>query len=288
VSTRCPPTLLTLLTRALAEHGLVPKGATVLVAASGGPDSTALLHGLARLAAQQGFRVLGAGIDHGLRPEAAAELGLAARVAEGANVPFFARHLTISPGGNLQARARTARHTALVALAEEHGASRIATGHTADDRAETLLLRLLRGAGPRGLAVLPPEAPSPVPAPPTLRLIRPLFRARRSDVLAHLTRHGLPFASDPSNQDPRFLRSRVRAELMPLLVDLAPGIVPHLGHLADMLAHEVDDPELSDLGRAQRLALLDAARRGHDSVTLRLAGGRDRAVRTPRRGTGAQ
>lgn len=291
MSARCPPTLLTLVTRALAEHGLVPKGASVLVASSGGPDSTALLHALARLAAARGFRVLAAGIEHGLRPEAAAELALAARVAEHAGVPFFLRRVSVAPGGNLQARARLARHEALVALAEEHGASRIATGHTADDRAETLLLRLLRGAGPRGLAVLPPEAPCPVPAPPTLRLIRPLFRARRSDVLAHLARHELPFASDPSNQDPRFLRSRVRAELMPLLVELAPGIVPHLGHLADMLAEEIGDAETvegAELGRAQRLALAEGARRGRESVTLRLAGGRDVPVRTSRRGTGAQ
>jgi len=188
----------------------------------------------------------------------------------------------------LQARARQARHAALVALAEEHGASRIATGHTADDRAETFLLRLLRGAGPKGLAVLPPEAPCPVPAPPSLRLVRPLFHARRADVLAHLTRFELPFATDPSNRDPRFLRSRVRAELLPLLTELAPGIVPHLGHLADMLA-TFDEPEGPPLGRAQRLALASGARRGRREVTLRLAGGLDVAVPVPtRRGTGAQ
>jgi tRNA(Ile)-lysidine synthase len=102
----------------------------------------------------------------------------------------------------------------------------IATGHHADDRAETVILRLLRGAGPRGLAVLPPRAGD---------LVRPLIRARRGDIDAHLARHGIAHALDPSNANSRFLRVRVRRELLPLLADLSPGIVTHLCALADQL-----------------------------------------------------
>jgi tRNA(Ile)-lysidine synthase len=104
------------------------------------------------------------------------------------------------------------------------GADRIATGHHADDRAETLLIRLLRGTGPVGLAVLPPRDGD---------RIRPFYRARRADVDAHVSRHHIPHAIDPSNRDPRFLRARVRHELLPVLERLSPRVVEHLCSLAD-------------------------------------------------------
>src|SRR5262249_1473410 len=145
--------------------------------------------------------------DHGLRAEAASELDVARALAESLGVPFAVSRVTVSPGGNLQARARAARYEALGRAAASMGAKVIATGHTAADRAETLLLRLLRGGAPGGLAVLPPRAPAPVPGSPDV--VRPLLRARRRDVLAHLERHDVPFARDPSNLDPRFARARV-------------------------------------------------------------------------------
>lgn len=218
------PTLLTLAARELREHALARRGETVLVAVSGGPDSMALLHVLARLAPKQGFRVIAHGVDHGLREGARAELELAADLARSLDVPFATTRVTVAPGGNLQARARAARWDALDRARHHASAASIATAHHADDRAETVLLRLLRGTGVRGLAVLPPRSGD---------RIRPFLRATRTDVQAHLARHAIPFAVDPSNADARFARARARAELMPLLVRLSPRIVEHLCALAD-------------------------------------------------------
>src|SRR5206468_2118927 len=121
--------------------------------------------------------------------------------------PFGRTRVAVGHGANLQARARTERYTALARAAEGVGANLIATAHHADDRAETVIMRLLRGAGPQGLSVLLPRSGS---------LIRPLVRARRSDVLVHLRRHEIRYAEDPTNRDRRYLRARVRYELVPL------------------------------------------------------------------------
>ena len=271
-----PPTLLSLVQRTLREECALERGERVLVAVSGGPDSMALLDALAKLRSKLGFEIVAHGVDHGLRPEAAAELELAAELARRHDIDFDVTRLSLAAGGNLQARARTARYQALRSAAARAGAARIATAHQADDRAETVLLRLLRGAGPRGLGVLPARDGD---------RIRPLLRARRADVLAHLQRHGVPFATDPSNESRRFLRVRVRHELMPLLVELSPGIVGHLNALADALCHGhellaldevLDDTGLKqnvELGRAHRLALARARRLGQRQAAVRLPGG---------------
>jgi tRNA(Ile)-lysidine synthase len=214
----------TLVRAALRDDGLIPRGSSVLVAVSGGPDSMALLHVLAGLRARLVFGLHAHGVDHGLRPESAAELDIAARFADTLDVPFSRTGVSVAPGGNLQARARATRWAALQAAAARAGADRIATAHQADDRAETLVMRLLRGTGVRGLGVLPPADGS---------RIRPMIRARRRDVQAHIARHRIPFSNDPSNRDPRFLRVRVRHELLPALEKLQPNVVEHLCKLAD-------------------------------------------------------
>src|SRR5262249_5954299 len=149
----------------------------------------------------------------------------------------------------------------------------IATSHHADDRAETVLIRLLRGTGPAGLAVLPARSE---------HLMRPLIRARRTDIVAHLERHRIPFAVDPTNRNPRFLRPRVRHELLPLLVELSPRIVEHLCELADA-ASKLGSPEDAAvpnvleglrLGRAQRSALARALKNRNRGARVLLPGGR--------------
>ncbi|MFO0615072.1 MAG: tRNA lysidine(34) synthetase TilS [Polyangiaceae bacterium] len=239
------PSLLTLVRRALSECE-IGAGSIVLVACSGGPDSTALLHALTLLRERARFEVRAHGVDHGLRPEAAAELDLVERFAAELGVPFGRSRLAVAPGGNLQERARLARIDALRAAARRVGATTIATGHTADDRAETLLMRLVRGTGPRGLAVLPPRAGD---------LARPLLRATRADVLLHVQRHGLVTSMDPSNENPRFLRVRVRREVMPLLSSLSPRAVQAICALADdMLALELPPSPDAGMTRRQRAA----------------------------------
>lgn len=247
------PSLRTIVARTLREELGLQRGDHLLCACSGGPDSSAMLHVLAGLRETLGLQLSAHGVDHGLRAEAAGELELARRVAAEAGVAFQLTRVAVAPGSNLQARARAARYEALRAAARVAGAGAIATAHTLDDRAETVLLRLLRGAGARGLGVLPPRAGD---------LLRPLARARRQDVLRHLARHRVPYASDPSNLDVRYARVRVRLELMPLLEQLSPRIQEHLAALADELAAlPLADP-LAGLGRRQREQLGRALSRG--------------------------
>lgn len=198
----------------------------------------ALLSVLARVGPRAGLSILAHGVDHGLRPEAARELDLAEAFAAKIGVPFGRTHVAVPRGGNLQARARELRWRALADVAGRHDAA-IATAHHADDRAETVLMRLLRGAGARGLGVLPPRAHAPetgAAGGPAVTVVRPLLRARRRDVLLHIERHGVPFATDPSNADPRYLRTAVRRDVLPLLGKLDPEIVRHLEAVADELA----------------------------------------------------
>jgi tRNA(Ile)-lysidine synthase len=263
------PSLLTIARRALRGAVKLDRGASLLVAVSGGPDSMALLDVVGKLGPELGLTVLAHGIDHGLRDGAGAELDLAARLAERLGVPFGRTRVRVARGGNVQARARTARYAALADAATRAGATAIATAHHADDRAETFLIRLLRGAGPRGLAVLPPR--SPLPLNETLELVRPLLAARRADVLAHLDRQGIAFATDPSNADPRFVRTRVRRDLLPLMQALDPKIVEHLSTLADHIGPR-DEPR-SSLPRATQLALEHLVRSGSDQARIWLPGG---------------
>jgi tRNA(Ile)-lysidine synthase len=258
-----PPTLLTVTRALLRDAVLVPRGSRVLVAISGGPDSMALLHVLAGFRGELGFDVVAHGVDHGLRAEASGELDGAESFARSLDVPFARTVLAVARGGNLQARARDARYAALRAAAAAAHADRIATAHHMNDRAETLLMRILRGSGARGLAVLAPRAGD---------LVRPFLRADRAAIDAHVRRHDIPFSVDPSNRDPRFLRARVRHELLPLLVDMSPRIVAHLCALADdLVAARAASPDADiavSLPRATQLALAALARSPRGEVAL--------------------
>lgn len=259
-------TLETLAVRCLRKEIDLPRGARVLVAVSGGPDSMALLHVLSRLRKKLAFGLFAHGIDHGLRASSKRELELARALAEREDVPFAATRVSVAPGGNLQARARRARWDALRRAAHRSGCELIATAHHADDRAETVLLRLLRGAGPAELGVLPPREED---------RIRPFIRARRADIEAHIARCGLKVARDPSNEDPRFLRTRVRREVLPLLSSLSPGIVEHLCALADQAAalREGRGAHIYPLPRATQKALAELARNRSPDARILLPGG---------------
>lgn len=265
-----PPALLRRASRTLREETPLARGDGVIVAVSGGGDSIALLHVLSRLRAELGFELFAHGVDHGLRPEAGGELDLAERLAAELEVEFSRTVLSLPEGGNLQARARDARYAALDAERERRGARWVATAHHADDRAETVLLRILRGASPRGLAVLPAASPG---------RLRPLIRSPKSAIMSHLQRHGLAFATDPSNRNPRFLRTRVRHELIPLLEDMAPGVTAHLNHLADEWTEDepllVTDAQgrVVPLRRSQAAQIRRARKMRRSTARVWLAGG---------------
>jgi tRNA(Ile)-lysidine synthase len=257
------PSLVTLATRALRDAGA--HDVTVVLAISGGSDSTALLHVMARVAPRLGIRLLAHGVDHGLRAEAATELAQAAALAASLAIPWSTTSLQLAPGSNLQARARRARHAALEHVRAAHAAAFVATAHHAGDRAETVLLRLLRGAPAAGLGVLPVVAGT---------RLRPLVRAPKELILGYLRRHQLDYARDPSNDDPRFLRVRVRQELMPLLRALAPSIEETLCGLADAHVEDATNP-----AESADLALLRSLPRASLEALRRLARDRSEATR---------
>lgn len=259
--------LVTIARRTLREECGVKAGDGLLLGVSGGPDSMALLGVMAHLGRELGLRIAACGVDHGMRPEASDELDLAEQCASRWAVPFERRRVDVPGNSNLQAVARDARYAALGACAQALGLNYIVTAHHREDRAETVLLRLLRGAGPEGLRVLPPRLGNK---------LRPLIRASKSQILAYLEKHEIPWAIDPSNDNRRFSRVRVRHELLPLMQELSPGIVDHLNNLADELdlapLPTITDDEGREvlLNRSQRALLRKALenRQKHAEIWL--------------------
>jgi tRNA(Ile)-lysidine synthase len=202
----------------LLEHcSFVPAGAALVCAVSGGPDSLALL----ALAVAAGCDVTAVHVDHGLRSGSADEAEVVAAAAALLGARFRSVRVEVGAGPNLEARARTARRAALPAGS--------ATGHTMDDQAETVFVNLLRGAGVDGLAGMRPGPE------------HPLLGLRRSQTHVLCRALGLDPVQDPSNTDRRFVRNRVRHELLPLACDIAGrDLVPLLARQAAVLADEAD------------------------------------------------
>jgi len=210
--------------RAIDRDNVLLAGERVVVACSGGPDSVAMVDALARLAPPRGLSLVVAHVDHGLRPESAGEAMLVAEHAARRGLPFHALSVKVGEGPSLQDRARQRRHAALRGLAQRLTATAVAVGHTADDQAETVLMRALRGATPRSLQAMGQRDGL---------LARPLLTVWRADVLAYCRALSLEVVDDPSNADPRFLRSRVRHELIPALEAVFPAARRRLVALAE-------------------------------------------------------
>ena len=240
---------------ALDRDRMVRRGERVLVAVSGGPDSTALLSLFVRSAPDLGVTLHVAHLDHGWRASSAKDAEFVRRLALRFGIPVTVGHVdpaawkTTSarpPAGerrqsSLEARARTVRQRFLRSTAAQVGATRIALGHTLDDQAETLLLRLLRGSGARGLAGIHPVVDG--------LFIRPLLGAARADILSYLKARRLAWRRDPTNRDLRLTRNRVRHRLLPLLVkSFNAAAVPTLARAATLLRDE--DAWMEELARA--------------------------------------
>ena len=220
----------------LARCTFPPAETAVDCAVSGGPDSLALLV----LAAEAGCRVTAWHVDHGLRTGSADEADVVAQAAARWDAAFEARTAHCQPGPNLEARARAARYEVLPPA--------VLTGHTADDQAETVLLNLIRGAGPDGLAGIDPAR-------------RPLLALRRHETQALCDTVGLEPVQDPSNLDPAHRRNRIRHELLPLLCDIAQrdvvpiiarsaGLMGGIRDLLDELAAAIDPTDAKAVAQA--------------------------------------
>lgn len=199
------------LARALAPL-LEEPARPALLAVSGGPDSTALMHAAARTGRDR-FRV--ATVDHALRPGSADEaLGVGRLATELGLVHTILTWDAPRHGSRIQASARGARYRLLTDHAAGIGAGLILTAHTLDDQAETVLMRLIAGSGPSGLAGMREERV----LAPGIRLLRPFLSLSKADLVAYCEMHRLPFLRDPSNTDERFTRARLR-RLLPLLAE---------------------------------------------------------------------
>jgi tRNA(Ile)-lysidine synthase len=193
---------------AMGRHGMTAGGETVLVAVSGGPDSVCLLDVLLRLRDRLDISLEVAHVDHGLSERSEEVAARVARVAAEAGCDVHIARARDLAGPNLQARARAFRYAFFEGVAGNVGAARIATGHTLDDRVETTLARLVHGAGTEGLAGIPPVESA---------RIRPLIELRRAETRAYCRARSLEFFDDPANDDPRYERAAVRAEVLPVI-----------------------------------------------------------------------
>ena len=178
------------------------------LAVSGGPDSLAMLV-LAHQTITGLFEV--ATVDHGLRLQAADEAAMVALLCARLGIAHRTLKLDLAAGTAVQERARNARYAALAAWLRGCNLAALVTGHHADDQAETLVMRLNRGAGVRGLAGMRPRAT--VPGDPALALLRPLLGWRRAELRTVAEQAGLSPSDDPTNRDLRFERARIRADL---------------------------------------------------------------------------
>ncbi|MGR3322120.1 MAG: tRNA lysidine(34) synthetase TilS [Pseudooceanicola sp.] len=204
-----PARLTDLLRATLSEAGV---SGTVGVAVSGGGDSTALLHLLAGIAAERGLSVRAVTVDHGLRPEAAAEADAVARMCGALGVGHETLHWREWDGtGNLQDAARRARYRLITDWATRHVVRTVLLGHTADDQAETVLMRLARSAGVDGLAGIPARRDVS-----GITFLRPLLRTRRAELRAYLAGMDIRWVEDPTNDDTTFERVRVRQAMAAL------------------------------------------------------------------------
>ncbi|MBP7518285.1 MAG: tRNA lysidine(34) synthetase TilS [Desulfobulbus sp.] len=234
------------LRRTLLAQPLLDPGSRVLVGVSGGADSMALVHLLAALRQEFRLTLVAAYVDHGLRPEETpAERACVQAAADRLGIGWETTAVDVSGHAraermSLEHAARELRYRALADIGRRLGCDRLAVGHTADDQVEEVLLRLLRGAGRKGLAGMGPRSGW---------VIRPLLGVRKAELLAYLGDREIVFCTDSSNADLRFLRNRIRHHLLPLLeTDYDPGVrsalaktAANLGADEDLLAALVDE-----------------------------------------------
>jgi len=218
-------------------RSLVKPGDRVLAAVSGGADSTALAHLLAALRERLGIAAVGiAHVNHGLRgAESDGEEAFVRRLAGDLGCAFHLKRLSglALDSAGIEERAREERYAFFRACMRERGYRYVATGHTADDQAETVLMRILRGTGLAGLAGIRPVRGDGV--------IRPLLSLRRSELVEWLTGRGIPYCEDSSNSDGRFTRNWIRSEVMPVLVRREPRAVEHLAACAEHARRWLDE-----------------------------------------------
>ncbi|MET0586541.1 MAG: tRNA lysidine(34) synthetase TilS [Candidatus Binatia bacterium] len=249
---------------------LLSGGDRVLVAVSGGPDSVALLHLLCELRDQFALHLEVAHLQHGIRGEESKEdATFVAALAESLELPFHLKGIDLpqmksdAGKGNLEALGRVERYRFFAEVVKDRGLGKVATAHTRDDQAETVMMWFLRGAGKKGSAGMSPLQQLRLAngSPDTLTVIRPLLETSKSEILAYLAEKGLAYRIDLSNQDSAFLRNWIRLELMPKIHErVDDGLSSRLGQQAQLFRDE--DLFLEEMARK-------CQDRIHDGIGLR-------------------
>jgi tRNA(Ile)-lysidine synthase len=220
------------------QPSLLPAGAPLLLSVSGGQDSMAMTGLLADLRRLHGWSLTLWHGDHGWRPESGRQAGELAAWAAGEGLPLVLERA--QPAPPTEDQARQWRYRCLAQLAALRGMGHVVTGHTATDRAETVLLNLARGSHRRGLASLRPSRPLHDDPGGSPQLVRPLLHFSREDTARICRSRGLPVWLDSSNDDQRYGRNRLRAEVLPVLEALYPGAQRRMSLQAERLAQEDD------------------------------------------------
>ncbi len=217
----------------ISRYQMISFGDRIVVGVSGGPDSVCLLDILNNLRNDLGIELVAAHFDHGFRPD------------EDGNETLFVKSLAMSLGlpfetqkagsnmegtGSLEEAARYARYCFFDEVKDKSSALKIATGHTLNDQAETVLMRLLRGSGASGLAGIPPVRDG--------RIIRPLINLTRDEVISYTESRGLKYVTDSSNYETHFLRNRIRLEVLPQLKEIQPQVIELMGQTAEIMKRD--------------------------------------------------
>jgi tRNA(Ile)-lysidine synthase len=239
-----------------ADELRMPIGVPLVLAVSGGPDSMALLHGATALSPSRGWQLIVGHLDHGLRPDSAADAAFVTEAADAHGLTWRLRRTDVAVeaserGVGIEEAGRAARYAFLEEIAADLGSeSLVVTAHTADDQAETVLFNLARGTGLRGLRGMRARRG---------RVVRPLLHVRRADLRAALDGAGIPYRLDPTNDDLTRARARIRGDLLPALEALNPAAVEALVRFASLAA---DDDGLLDALAAAELT----RRRGPEGI----------------------
>jgi tRNA(Ile)-lysidine synthase len=257
----------------IRKHEMFSHGDGVLLGVSGGPDSVALLYLMSILRGEYGLRLAVAHLIHGIRgEEAKKDAQFVAEMAERLAIPVHLKEVGLprmkmeEGKGNLEAMGRKERYGFFATVAEQCGLNKVATAHTVDDQAETLLMWLLRGSGRRGLSGMPPmrKLTPPGPGKTTPWLVRPLIEASRQEIMDYITEHGLEYRTDQTNLDVRPLRNWIRHRLLPQFRERIDSRVgERLARLAEILR---DEERVLD-----RIARGGLERLGHDRHLMRRA-----------------
>jgi len=226
--------------RTVERYGMEEDCRGLILAVSGGSDSMAMLRWYAERSLP--FSVTVAHVHHGLRKDSDEEAEMVKDFCAQKGIPLRICHLQVRDarrkGETTESAARRLRYEFFRAVAKEREATHIATGHTENDQAETVLLHLIHGAGPRGLCGI-----RPLRKEGELTLIRPLLAVKKEETEAYCRENGVPYAEDPSNRDPIYTRNRIRHEILPALEKINPRITEALARTAEALRKQQDAAE---------------------------------------------